>query len=73
MTVFECLERGAADRRGAGDAGIGEHDVELAEFFDRPLDRLLGRRDIGGVGDDARARSAPVPSPRPRASPDCVR
>ena len=35
MHGFKCLKRGAPDRRIAGDAGIGEHDVELAEFFDR--------------------------------------
>jgi len=48
---FKGLECGGSDRRIAGDAGIGEQDVELAEFFDRALDRLFGRRDIGGVGD----------------------
>ena len=52
MTDLECLERGAAERRAAGDAGIGKHDVEFAEFFDRLLDRRFGRRDVGGVGDD---------------------
>ena len=32
---FKRCERGAPDRRIAGNAGIGEHDVELAEFRDR--------------------------------------
>jgi len=49
--VLKCLKRGGSDRRIAGDAGIGEQNIELAEFFDRAPDRLLGRRDIGGVGD----------------------
>ena len=48
---FEGAQRGAADRRVAGDAGIGEHDVELAEGLDRLRHRVFGRRDIGGVGD----------------------
>ena len=50
--LLEHLERRAAERRAAGDAGIGEHDVELAEFFDALLDRRFGRGDVGGVGHD---------------------
>src|SRR6202008_2072223 len=40
----------------------GEYDVELAEFFHRLLDRLFGRRDVGGVGDQ-----------RQRVGPEFVR
>ena len=36
----------------AGDTGIGEHDVELAELPGSLRDRGLGRRCVGGIGDD---------------------
>ena len=49
---FKCGERGPADRRVAGNAGIGKDNVELAELFNRLLDCLFGRRDIGRVGHD---------------------
>ena len=43
-------------RRQRADAGVGDHDVEVAEFGDAPVDR--GRQcrpvpDVGDRGDDA--------------------
>ena len=52
MTFSKASSVVAAERRAAGNAGIGKHDVELAEFFDRLLDRSFGRGDVGGVGGD---------------------
>jgi len=49
---LEGFERGPADRRVGGNAGIGEHNVELAEFCGRLRDGSFGRRDIGRVGHD---------------------
>lgn len=48
---LESLQRGSAERRRPGDAGIGEHDIELAEFCDHLLQRGVVGGDVGGVGD----------------------
>ena len=53
--LLERLERGCAERRAAGNAGIGEQDVVLAELFGALPDRSFGRRDVGGVGNDRNA------------------
>ena len=50
--LLKGFERGGAKRRAARDAGIGENDVELAEFRNRLLNRSFRRRDVGGIGDD---------------------
>ena len=50
--LLKRLERGGAKRRAARDAGIGEQDVVLAEFFGPLPDRGFGGGDVGGVGHD---------------------
>ncbi len=53
--------------------GIGEHDVELAEFFAALLDRGIGRRDVGGISDEReRIGTEFLRRGRP-ASPCCAR
>ena len=71
--LLESLERGAAERRAAGDAGIGEHDVEFAEFFGALLDRGFGRGDVGGVGHDRERIRSEFLGGGIQRLPDCAR
>ena len=52
ITCSKASSVGAAQRRAAGNAGIGEDDVELAEFLHALPDRGFGRGNVGGIGDD---------------------
>ena len=47
--VDERLRRKAGGHRA--DACIGDHDVELAELGDAPIDRRGQRRTVADVGD----------------------
>ena len=46
MTFWNTWIFGRAQRRAARDAGIGEQDVILAEFFGSLADRCFGRGDV---------------------------
>jgi hypothetical protein len=47
--LLEHIGLGRAQRCTAGDAGIDEQDVVLAEFFRALADRSFGGGDVGDV------------------------
>jgi len=67
--LLERRQRGAADRRRARNAGIGEHNIEPAERFDGGGDGALGRGDIGRVGLDRQQIGAQFPGDRVEPCP----
>ena len=52
MTFWNASNISRAQRRAAGDAGVGEQDIVLAELFGPLPDRGFGRSDVCGVGHD---------------------
>ncbi len=50
MTFSNVSSGGVAERRAAGDTGIGEQDVVFAELVGSLADRGFGGGDVGRVG-----------------------
>lgn len=57
VDVEQTLERLGIDllhRSVAGDTGVGHHDVDTAEPFDRRVGRGLHRSEVTHIGDGGR-------------------